>query len=167
MPALPLPRAASNLLASVRYRVEGSSMWPTLTQGQHVLGVAVNSATYKPERGDIVVLRHPLLGEFVSIKRIIGLPNEHVQLTDDGVNIDGIFLPEPYLQGPAAPANRYARQWFTGPDEYFLLGDNRSDSLDSRFSGPISLNCILGRVWFRCWPLRAMGTVKGQSTRTG
>ena len=112
-----------------------------------------------------MVLRNPLSGRGALIKRVIGRPEEYIHLKDDGVHIDDRPAPlvEPYLAGPPCPDTGHPRRWFTGPDEYFVLGDNRNDSLDSRSLGPIPYHCILGLVWLRCWPPAAWGTVSIKS----
>ena len=138
------------------YLVEGSSMLPNLAHGQHVIGRPASGTAFLIARGDIVALQHPLSEAGVFIKRVIGLPDEFIQLKEDAVYIDERPLAEPYLDGPPCPENRYARQWITGPDEYFVMGDNRNDSLDSRNFGPISADCILGVVWYRCCPERGL-----------
>lgn len=140
------------LLAPPSYLVDGPSMLPNLTHGQHVLAWPTSNI----QRGHIVALKHPLSADGVFIKRVVGLPGEYVQLKEDAVYIDERPLPEPYLNGPPCPATRYARQWITGPGEYFVMGDNRRDSLDSRYFGPIAVGCILGIVWYRCCPERGL-----------
>ena len=138
------------------YLVEGSSMQPSLVHGQHVIARPAPGIMVLIVRGDIVALKHPLNEAGVFIKRVIGLPDEFVHLKEDAVFINGRPLAESYLDGPPCPANRYPRQWITASDEYFVMGDNRSDSLDSRYFGPITVDCILGVVWYQCCPKRGL-----------
>ena len=146
----------AGLLRSRHYVVVGESMRPALAHRQHVQTrpLTRRSGPRAPARGDIVAFRHPLEPGRVYIKRIVGLPNEHIALAEGQVVIDGLPQAEPYLL-PGPPARpRYASQWFTGDDEYFLLGDNRADSEDSRTFGPVPGCRIVGRVWFSYWPVR-------------
>ena len=156
--------ASYHLLVSHRFRVEGESMLPTLSPGQHVLARPTAGPRPGPDRGDIVVLRHPQWGQTPLIKRVVGRPQEYIHLRDDGVHIDDQDPPlrESYLAGPPCPDMGHPRHWFTGPEEYFVMGDNRSDSLDSRTLGPVPSHCILGLVWLRCWPPTAWGKVAGK-----
>ena len=144
------------LLIPPSYLVEGHSMMPTLAHGHHVLARAGSKVRFRIQRGDIVALKHPLGENGIHIKRVVGLPDEYIQLKEDAVYIDELPLPEPYLIGRACPENRYARQWLNGPDEYFVMGDNRSDSLDSRYYGPVPVECMLDVVWYRCCPTRGL-----------
>ncbi len=153
--------------ASARFRVEGDSMRPTLQHGQQVLARQLRAEDGLPQRGAVVVLRHPLEQGSVIIKRVIGLPGEHLRLAQDAVYVDDRPLAEPYLAGPPCPANRYPREWIVGPEECFVLGDNRSDSQDSRAFGLVSRELVLGRVWFRCWPPQAWGLVRPAGTLLG
>ena len=136
----------------------GDSMRPTLAHRQHVQTRPFPAGCRWGEgaRGAIVAFRHPQRPRSIYIKRIVGLPNEHIALENDRVLINGALQPEPYRlpdRLPAArPSREYAGQWFTDSDEYFLLGDNRGDSEDSRTFGPVCGGLIIGRVWFRYWP---------------
>lgn len=134
-------------------------MSPTLRDGQHVLARRVRSPGALLQRGDVVVLRQPADPRRIFIKRVMGLPGEHLRLGRDAVYVNGLPLAEPYLDGPLCSVGRYAGQWIMDPEEYFVMGDNRSDSQDSRAFGPIHRQRILGRVWLRCWPPRAWGPV--------
>ena len=147
------------LLPLGRCKVVGDSMSPTLVDGQYVLMTRGPAANRRPRRGDIVVLRHPMSHHTIFVKRIIGLPEEDIRLEDGRVRVGGSLLEEVYLEGPWAPGEGQVREWWTGPDEYFLMGDNRGDSQDSRAFGPVSRKQIIGRVWFRYWPPRAWGPV--------
>ena len=135
-------------------------------RGKYVAHAGPTGSTCKPcpcrrsaaergtERGGIVAFRHPQKPQSVYIKRVVGLPNEHIALEDDRVLINGQPQPEPYLDPGSGTGRQYARQWFTDSGEYFLLGDNRGDSEDSRAFGPVECRLIIGRVWFRYWPPR-------------
>ena len=150
-----------DLASSSRYRVDGNSMSPTLTSGQYVLASSPDLPWNQPSRGRIVVLRHPSQTHRIYIKRVVGLPNESISLRNGVVFIGDLMLHEAYLGNSLNLNWTTDREWWMGPDEYFVMGDNRNDSEDSRIFGPISRDLILGSVWFRYWPLRAWGKVQG------
>ena len=138
-----------NIFFSARYRVEGDSMLPSLAHRESVLVVRTRFRWNILRRGDVVVFECPGANRDIYIKRVVGLPGEDVKITAGQVYLDGELLPEDYIQS-ARTAD--GREWFNGPTEYFLLGDNRGDSNDSRAFGPVPEQCIKGRAWFRCWP---------------
>lgn len=134
-------------------------MLPTLAHGQYVLACALNLPWNQPHRGRIVVLRHPRQNHRIYIKRIIGLPNENISLKSGTTYVNDAMLKEPYLANFKYPLRDDHREWWMGTEEYFVMGDNRSDSEDSRVFGPVDRELILGRVWFRYWPPRSWGRV--------
>jgi signal peptidase I len=148
-----------SILASSRYRVDGNSMSPTLLNGQYVLAGGLNLPWNQPRRGRIVVLRHPVQKHRIYIKRLVGLPEESLIIKDGLTYVNDEALDEPYLGLPGHSPRDDGREWWMGPDEYFVMGDNRSDSEDSRVFGPVGRDLILGLVWFRYWPLRDWGRV--------
>jgi signal peptidase I len=109
------------------------------------------------------VLRHPAQNHRIYIKRIVGLPDESISLRNGVVCIGDLPLHETYLTSFHNLHRTTDREWWMGPHEYFVMGDNRSDSEDSRIFGPVSRDLIVGSVWFRYWPLRAWGKVPGGS----
>ena len=159
-------RLLLDLTSSSRYVVQGDSMLPSLKGKQHILVAAVPFHR-QPEplrRGDIVVLRHPLLISRVYIKRVIGLPEEEISLREGRVVVNGNALRERFLPCRTAGelgahVKRYEGEWSIGPEEYFVMGDNRNDSQDSRVFGALHQRLIIGRVWFRYWPLRCWGPI--------
>ena len=150
-----------NLFSSARFVVDGDSMLPELAHRESVLAVRTKFPQNRLRRGEIVVLQHPVWKDRIYIKRIVGLPNEDLQLKDGLVYLNGSLLEEPYLDGSSSAGRGRDQDWWMGPDEYFVLGDNRADSQDSRAFGPVDRRLILGRVWFRCWPLQALGRISG------
>ena len=159
---LRIVRALVSLFYAARYVVNGDSMLPSLVSGESVLAVQLRLPKGRLRRGDVVVLRNPVETGHTSIKRVIGLPGEDIRLEGGLVYINEAPLEETYLnRGPAAHQGD-RREWWTGPEEYVVLGDNRNDSQDSRRFGPVDGQLILGRVWFRCWPLRAWGWFPGE-----
>jgi signal peptidase I len=138
-------------------------MSPTLASGQYVLAGPLRVRKEQLVRGDIVVIRHPVQQHRRYVKRIIGLPDEHVRLQGGLVYVNDSLLEEAYLNGRPNQHKDYDREWWLGPEEYFVMGDNRGDSQDSRAFGPVHRALIMGRVWFRYWPLGAWGKVSGDS----
>ena len=135
-------------------------MVPSFRSGQYVLAIPLNRGRQPMRRGDVVVLSRPAGEPGLDLKRIIGLPGEYIYLGDGQVYIDDRPLAEVYLRGRQAPGQNHPRNWLTGPEEYFVLGDNRGNSRDSSTYGPVHQNAILARVWFRCWPPAAWGRVR-------
>ena len=143
------------------YLVRGDSMGPALRDGDlmHVRRVSGKGASY--QRGSIVVAEMPSLSGddslLINVKRVVGLPGELVSVGNDGaVSIEGLSLSEPYLVGaPAVPGPGLS--WLCDDDAYFLMGDNRYDSWDSRRFGPIPASNIVGRMWLRLPTHRLLG----------
>ena len=144
--------ALANLL-TVRFVVDGPSMNPTFATGQFLLVSPMNYIAGQPERGDIMVFHLPQDQSRDFIKRVIGLPHEAVEIRDTLVYIDGQLLAEPYLVETCAPEQCSDGFWQLGANEYFLLGDNRNQSYDSRSFGAIPRSLIIGEAIFRYWPL--------------
>ena len=140
--------------ATGRFLIQSVSMQPTLREGERVIVDKVSYLFRPPARGDIVVL--DLQGEPEDlIKRVIGLPGETIEFKDGDVWIDGRPLDEPYAQSSSGAIA--ARQ--LGSDEYFVMGDNRGNSKDSRVFGPIHREDIVGRAWIIYWPPSEWGLV--------
>lgn len=142
-------------LVTVRIRVEGSSMEPTLHDAELVV---VNRLAYRwseVERGDIVVFRFPLEPNRRFIKRIVGLPGEVVAIHNGQVFIDGDPLDEPYIAAPP----RYIGEWEIQPGQVFVLGDNRNNSSDSQTWGPVPLSQLIGKAVLVYWPPPEMGLI--------
>ena len=144
------------------YLVRGNSMSPTLRDGDliHVRRVSGKSASYA--RGSIVVAEiPPPSGDkrlLTNVKRVVGLPGELVRIGNDGaVSIEGTSLAEPYLDGSARAAPGRGLLWVCDDDEYFLMGDNRADSWDSRRFGPVPASNIMGSMWLRIPTRRLLG----------
>jgi len=143
-------------LITMRYRVEGPSMQPTLDSGEVLV---VNRLLYKlvpPTRGDIVVFHLPLLSRDDLIKRVVGLPRETVEIRNHQVWINGNALETPW---GLDCADCEAGIWLLEPKEYFLLGDQRAISRDSRTFGPVPEAALVGKVFWRYWPLSAFGPI--------
>lgn len=148
-----------------RTQVQGESMEPTLQNGDNLI---VDKITYRfndPLRFDIIVFPFKYKEDTFYIKRIIGLPGETVQITNDGeIYINDELLKEGYgKEVMLDPGNAYTPITL-GEDEYFVLGDNRNNSSDSRSSsvGVIHRDDIIGRAWLRIWPFSEFGILKHQ-----
>lgn len=133
-----------------RYVVDGASMEPTFYTSERVIVDRVTMLLGGPSRGDVVVLDSPRRDELL-IKRVIGLPGETVTVQAGRVTINGTLLEEPYVQEFCTYPSCNGT-WELGPDEYFVLGDNRSHSLDSHLFGPVQRSAIKGIARVRYWP---------------
>ena len=134
------------------YRVRGASMEPTLFDGD-VLLVAVTGGELS--RGSLVVAWPPTVPRGVGtaqLKRIVGLPGEVIEIDEGSLLINGKIHPEPYLAGLPHVLGLEASQWSLGGGEWFLLGDNRAHSDDSRSYGPVPATAVEGVVQLRLWP---------------
>ena len=143
---VPICQALVNIFFSARFLVEGDSMLPSLSHKQSVFVVRTRFTWNNLRRGDVAAFRRP---GGIYIKRVVGLPGEDIRIANGQVILNGAALVEAYTRGAACGEEQ---EWFNGSDEYFLLGDNRADSNDSRAFGPVPADFIIGRVWFRCWP---------------
>jgi signal peptidase I len=141
--------------ATGRFRIEGQSMEPNLHDGEYVIVDKVSYALHAPERGDVIVLLRPNPDKDL-IKRIIGLPGDTLEVRNGQVYVNGAALTEPYLNQPTN-STIPARQ--VEPGRYFVMGDNRNNSSDSRSFGSISRSDIVGRAWFVYWPPSDWGAV--------
>ena len=147
-----------------RTHVSGESMENTLDDGDQLI---VDKITYRfkdPERFDIIVFPFHYKENTYYIKRIIGLPGETVQIADGLIYIDGEVLQESYGREVIQDPGLAAEPITLGEDEYFVLGDNRTQSSDSRDPsvGLIHRDEIVGRAWLRIWPLDSFGILKHQ-----
>jgi signal peptidase I len=144
--------------------VSGSSMVPTFTDGEYLIVDELSYRIGTPERGDVVVFHYPLDKSKYFIKRIIALPNEAIEINDHTVTIknaehkDGFVLDEPYVKNQASNIIKKT----LGPDEYFVMGDNRSASSDSRSWGTVPTDLLTGRALFRVLPLTKIGFMPGE-----
>ncbi|MDO8750125.1 MAG: signal peptidase I [Dehalococcoidia bacterium] len=143
-------------LSSTRFLVEGDSMQPALASRQHLLVDRMAYRFQSPARGDVVVLRDPAQPGVHCVKRIVGLPGEHVRMEMGRVLINESPLDEPYAAGRDVAETPFPRQWLLDQDEYLVLGDQRQHSRDSRAFGPVRRGDVVGRVWLRYWPPGAL-----------
>ena len=151
------------LLVLQPHKIKGNSMEPNFHDGQYLL---TNKLTYKfqePKRGDVVIFEPPVTKDEEYIKRIIALPGETVSIKDghyyiNGVKLDEIYIPENiYTKGKMFLPNNSEKVVPAG--SYFVSGDNRESSSDSRFWGFITKDKITGKAWFIYWPVKDIGVV--------
>ena len=147
-----------------RTEVEGASMENTLHNGDNLIVDKLSYRFHDPERFDIIVFPFQYQS---NIKRIIGLPGETVQIMEDGsIYINGEKLEESYGREVIKPETigRAADPIVLEEDEYFVMGDNRNNSSDSRTDmvGNIKREDIIGKAWLRIWPLSDFGVLKHQ-----
>lgn len=150
-----------------RTEVDGASMEPTLADGDHLMVDKLSYRFHEPERFDIVVFPFQQEENTYYIKRIIGMPGETIQIDEKGnIYIDGKILEESYgreiiradRRGLAAEPVKLAE------DEYFVMGDNRNNSSDSRVKtvGNVKRKDVIGKAWLRIWPLSRFSVLKHQ-----
>ena len=147
----------------VRTQVIGTSMSPTLSGGDNLIVEKITYRFSEPKRFDIIVFPYQNTNKHY-IKRIIGLPGETVQIIDGYVYINGELLDENYGNAVMENAGIAVNPIVLGEDEYFVLGDNRNNSEDSRFGavGNIHKKDIDGRAWLRIWPFDQFGILEHQ-----
>ena len=147
-----------------RTYVSGSSMENTLSDGDNLI---VDKLTYRfsdPKRFDIIVFPYKYEENTYFIKRIIGLPGETIQVTDGKIYINGQVLDESYGREVLKSGGIAETPITLGEDEYFVMGDNRNDSMDSRDPsvGVLHKSELVGRAWVRIWPLSKFGILRHQ-----
>lgn len=149
------------------YRIPSPSMEDTLLVGDRVLADRISWRFQDPARGDVVVFHPPGPGP-VLIKRIVGMPGDTLSLRDGAVYVNGKQLAEPYVRrvdGRPEPTEPFdtglpwslQQPYEVPPGSYFLMGDNRTNSGDSRDFGPITRDQLVGRAFARYWPLGRIG----------
>lgn len=163
------------------YEVEGSSMSPNLQNGERVL---VNRSLYfhfdlngvinwipgenrqsdhevylfhQPQRGEVLVLNPPVQSDKPYIKRNIAEAGEHISFQDGYVHIDGERLDEPYINGAITDCRGQYCDMTIPAGYVYVLGDNRENSQDSRYFGPVPIGNIIGKAWFSNWPMNDFG----------
>lgn len=153
------------LLVLQPHKIKGDSMQPNYPDGEFLLTDKVTYRFKKPERGDVIVFDAPGSQSEEYIKRIIGLPGEKVNISDGSVFVNGIKLQEDYLNktlitSPGSFALE-GKEIMVPTDNFFVLGDNRIASSDSRTWGFVGKEKINGRAWVVYWPPENVGIVKG------
>ena len=143
--------------------VSGESMIPTFQNGEYLVVDEISYRLRSPARGEVIIFKYPADPSKYFIKRIIGLPDEKVSLNGENVSVtttdsEEILLSEPYIEAPT-----FGNSVTTlGPNEYFVMGDNRSASSDSRIWGGLPKDNIVGRALLRLLPVARASVLPGQ-----
>ncbi|HEX8733611.1 MAG TPA: signal peptidase I [Ktedonobacterales bacterium] len=138
------------------YSVDGPSMEPGLTTGDRVVVSMLAYDFGSPQRGDVIVFHPPSDPGATYVKRVIGIPGDRISITPTSVIVNGHTLKEPYitLLDPNTPANASVLPTVTlHANQYFVMGDDRQDSIDSRVFGYVPRTNIIGKAEFVYWPL--------------
>lgn len=147
------------------YLVDGRSMDPTFETGDYLIVDKISDKAKNPDRGSVIVFKYPENPDKSFIKRVIGLPGETVIVKDNKVTIinsenpDGFLLEQPYV---VHESTQNAEKKL-GQSEYFVMGDNRKDSFDSRYWGPLDKKFILGRPFLQLLPINKVRVMPGNS----
>jgi signal peptidase I len=147
--------------------VLGSSMVPTLQNNDLLVASKISYKLHQPQRGDIIIFKPPNDDVRDFIKRVIAVPGDRLRIDHGVVYINGEVLHEPYLPEPWTVNNTWppdGRDVIIPPDHYFVMGDNRNHSSDSRSFGYIDASSILGKAEVRIWPLQEVGLLDGHAT---
>jgi signal peptidase I len=152
-------------------RVVGSSMYPSLHDGDLLIASKVDYRVHPIERGDIVVLKDPLNPRLDFIKRVVGLPGDRIRIHDHRVLVNGRQLREPYVEAPWVATGDWPGP---GPNDsvvvpggsYFVLGDNRDHSADSRVFNWVRQDEIDGKAVVRFWPFQRVEVLNARPTLT-
>lgn len=147
--------------------VNGASMDPTFEHGEYLIVDQISYRFSEPERGDVIVFRYPNDTRQFFIKRVIGLPGETVKITDSSIIIynesypKGLTLEEPYIKNETSHQSENIQTTNLKNSEYFVLGDNRLQSSDSRSWGTLKRNLIIGRPLIRLLPPSSVSLFPG------
>lgn len=151
--------------------VKGSSMEPNFEDGDYLIVDEISYRFEEPKRGDVIIFRYPNNPSEFFIKRIIGLPGETVEIKDNKISIyssahpEGIALNESeYLDNAVVTSGNIYQQ--LGEDEYYVLGDNRVASSDSRRWGILNKRYVIGKAWLRAWPFDDFKIFESQNYQT-
>lgn len=149
--------------------VSGASMDPTFADGQYLIVDEISYRLNEPKRGDVVIFRYPKAPAQYFIKRVVGLPGETIFIKEQGQvfiknNTEKALLAikEPYVVFPRPDQIERVLE----PDEYFVMGDNRAGSFDSRAWGPVKRDLIIGKAFLRLFPLSGAEIFPGQFRQT-
>jgi signal peptidase I len=141
------------------FYVKGASMEPNFHDNEYLIIDELSYRFNEVQRGQVVVFRYPRNPQEFYIKRIIALPGEEIQIKDGLITIfndnypDGLIMEEDYLSPDLKTSYESTEKVVVGPNEYFVMGDNRNASKDSRTFGPVNSEFVTGKVLFRGWPL--------------
>ncbi len=145
------------------HQVDGRSMEPNFHNSEYILTDKISYRIHDPKRGDVVVFHSPQDERVDFIKRIIGVPGDVVKVAGGYAYLNGVKLEESYINDPGQVlAGRFMREGMEvdiPPDQYLVMGDNRLHSSDSREWGIVNKTGIVGRAFFRYWPVNVFGLI--------
>ncbi len=143
------------------HKVSGSSMIPTLQNGDYIITEKISYRFGSPKKGDIIVLKNPRDESQDFIKRIMAVPGDTIKVADNTVSVNDEIISQPFLPaGIHTNGGSFLLEGSTvkaGPNQYFVFGDNREHSSDSREWGAVTKEEIVGRAFFRYWPPPSVG----------
>ncbi len=154
------------------HQVKGASMEPNFHDGEYILTDKISYRFSEPKRGDVVVFKAPTNPDVDFIKRIVALPGERLKINNNTIVIfndehpKGFTLSEPYeVMEPIAGGShiKEGRVVEVPAENYFVFGDNRTHSFDSREWGPLPKKSIVGKAWLRYWPVSRISIIRGVS----
>lgn len=142
------------------HKIKGTSMHPNFPDAEYLLTEKVSYYTKDPQRGDVIVFKPPISDDEF-IKRVIGLPGEEISVRNGKIYINGKELKEDYIKVDTNPGNflEEGETYKVPAGQYFVIGDNRPHSSDSRTWGPITKKVISGKAWLIYWPFNLAGKV--------
>lgn len=151
------------------HQVRGSSMFPNFYDNDYLLTDKISYRLNVPKRGDVIIFKAPKNEEYDYIKRVIGLPGEKISINEaDQVVLNNEIFNEPYLDSSVKTFGgvflEIGKTVTVPEDQYFVLGDNRAHSSDSRDWGFVPKENIIGKAWLRYWPPKAMGIISAKGT---
>lgn len=144
------------------HQVRGNSMFPNFHDGDYLLTDKISYHLSDPKRDDVVIFTAPRNEDYDYIKRIVALPGETIRLEEEGLLINSNPLEQPYLNEETTFGGSFleiGEEAIVPQDNYFVLGDNRNHSSDSRDWGFVPKDNIIGKAWLRYWPLSSMGLI--------
>ncbi len=150
------------------FYVKGASMEPNFYDEEYLIVDEISYRFEAPQRGDVIVFRYPRDPQEFFIKRVIGLPGEKIQIKDGEIHIfnqehpEGFALHESYLSPDVKTYSLTDDTVTLGSNQFYVLGDNRNASKDSRYFGPVDKSFIIGKVLFRGWPFDRINVFKTQ-----
>lgn len=152
------------LFVAQPFMVSGRSMDPTFGNGQYLIVDQISYKFERPQRGDVIIFKYPLNTKKFFIKRIIGLPSETIEIQDGRVSVKNkegkrLILEEPYIDSKIIRGEQMSVALEN--DEYFVMGDNRTESSDSRIWGPLKRSLIVGRPFIRLFPFTKISFLPG------
>jgi len=143
--------------------VSGSSMFPTFHNGEYLIVDELSYRLREPQRDEVTIFRYPKDPKKFYIKRIIGLPNETIDISGSSVTVtntehpDGFILEQPFVENNSNNITHFELK----ADEYFVMGDNRAQSSDSRYWGAVPRKNLIGKAFLRLFPLNKLGISPG------